>query len=354
MSDAPTRGSRRWLGPLSFAAAGLFAVAVAVSGCGRKPEDVPPAPSSPRESALAISNVRLVNLFDGPRPDILACDMGGVREEGLVMALKPYESGATWQVLARISHPAHAEVVDLDGDGIKDVLVANLGSFPPTDARCGSVVWLRGGKDGRFTPITLLDGVGRVADVQAADFRGVGKLDLVVAAFGWRKTGEVIYLENQTTDWSHPAFVPHVLDDRHGAIHVPVGDINGDGRPDFVALLSQEHETIVAFLNEGNGRFRKETIYAGPHPAYGSTGIQLVDLDGNGTLDVLYTNGDSMDKPHVLKPYHGVQWLENQGRFPFVHHPIAPMHGVHREVVDDCQRKCILELVEGSSMAWML
>src|SRR5262249_41859138 len=119
-----------------------------------------PGPPSPRRSALAISNVRLVNLFGGPRPDILACDLGSSREEGLVMALKPYAAEPAWQVLARVSHPAHAEVVDLDGDGVKDVLVADLGSFTPTDARCGKVVWLRGGKDGTFTPITLLEDVG--------------------------------------------------------------------------------------------------------------------------------------------------------------------------------------------------
>jgi hypothetical protein len=288
-------------------------------------------PVVPAAPVPAVSNVNLVHLFDERRLDVVACDM----RAGLVLALKPYEAAPAWQVLGKVSHPAHVEMVDLDGDGVKDLLVADLGSFEPTDRRTGRVVWLRGHRDGSFTPITLLEGVGRVADVQAADFRGVGRLDLVVAAFGWRQTGEVIYLENQTTDWSHPVFVPHVLDDRHGAIHVSVGDINGDGRPDFVALISQEHETIVAFLNEGNGRFRKETIYTGPHPAYGSTGIQLVDLNGDGRLDVLYTNGDSADKPHVLKPYHGVQWLENQGRFPFVHHPLTPMYGVHRAVAAD-------------------
>ncbi|HLN32405.1 MAG TPA: VCBS repeat-containing protein [Gemmataceae bacterium] len=292
-------------------------------------------------TAPAVANVSLVHLFDERRLDVLACDM----RAGLVMALSPYAQAPAWKVLGRVPNPAHAEVIDLDGDGVKDILVANLGSMEPTDRRTGSVVWLRGSPDGRFTPVTILDGIGRVADVQAADFRGVGKLDLVVAAFGWRKTGEVIYLENRTTDWSHPVFVPHVLDDRHGAIHVPVGDINGDGRPDFVALISQEHETIVAFLNEGGGHFRKETIYAGPHPAYGSTGIQLADLNGDGKLDVLYTNGDSMDEPHVLKPYHGIQWLENQGRYPFVHHPITPMPGVHRAVAADFRGTGKLDIV---------
>jgi hypothetical protein len=284
-----------------------------------------------RAPVPAVANVNLVHLFDERRLDVLACDL----RAGLVMALSPYAPSPAWQVLGTVPNPAHAEVVDLDGDGVKDLLVANLGSVTQTDNRVGSVVWLRGSRDGRFTPITLLEGVGRVADVQAADFRGVGKLDLVVAVFGWRRTGEVLYLENQTTDWSHPVFVRHTLDDRHGAIHVPVGDINGDGRPDIVALLSQEHETIVGFLNEGNGHFRKETIFTGPHPAYGSTGIQLADLNGDGQLDVLYTNGDSRDEPPILKPYHGIQWLENQGGFPFVHHPIAPMYGVHRAVAAD-------------------
>jgi hypothetical protein len=280
-----------------------------------------------------VTNVNLAHLSDPRKLDLLVCDAWA----GEVLALKPYEDPPRWKLLGKVKAPAHAEVVDLDGDGIPDVLVANLGIFFPTDALVGSVVWLRGRPDGGFTAVTLLDGVGRVADVQAADFRGTGKKDLVVGVFGSRNTGEVLLLENQTTDWDHPKFVPRVLDDRHGTIHVPVADLNGDGKPDFVALISQEHETVVAFLNEGGGRFRKETIYTAPHPAYGSSGIQLVDLDGDGNLDVLYTNGDTLDPPYILKPYHGVQWLENpgNGKFPWAHHPLAAMYGAMRAVAAD-------------------
>jgi hypothetical protein len=225
--------------------------------------------------------------------------------------------------------------VDLDGDGRLDIIVACLGSFFPSDEPVGRVVWLRGQDDGRFEPVTLLRNVGRVADVQAADFNGDGKLDLVVAEFGWRRIGAIHLLENRTTDWSQPQFASRVLDDRHGTIHVPVADLNGDGKPDFVALISQEHETVVAFLNDGRGGFRKETIFTGPHPGYGSSGIQLADLDGDGDLDVVYTNGDLLGKPYVLRPYQGIHWLENRGSYPFVHHHLTDMMGVQRAVVAD-------------------
>ena len=305
-------------------------------------------PEPAHKEPPAVSNLNLVHLFSKDRLDVLACDM----RRGQVMALQPYAAHPTWQVLAQVSHPAHAEVVDLDGDKVADVLVANLGNFKPTDRLLGSVVWLRGLGNGRFQPVTLLENVGRVADVRAADFNGDGKLDLVVAAFGWNNIGEIYYLENQTTDWTKPQFAKHQVDNRHGAIHVPVVDLDKDGRPDFVALISQEHETIVAFMNEGNGSFRKETIWSAPHPGYGSSGIELVDLNGDKELDILYTNGDVLDQPYFVKPYHSIQWLENPGKSPagrkgsaWVHHPLAPMYGVHRAVAADLDQDGDLDIV---------
>jgi hypothetical protein len=322
----------------------------------RAPDELPPAVRPPAKHPLslrfdrvsypnpaggphpAISHVNIVQLprsgNPGPGrdlPAVLACDMQG----GRVMLLRPSDPTPAWQVIARVPHPAHAEVVDLDRDGLPDILVADLGSFPPTDRRCGSVVWLRGRPDGSFVPVTLLENVGRVADVRVADFSGTGKLDLVVAVFGLIETGEIIHLQNRTTDWTKPDFVPRQVDARHGAIHVPVADLDGDGKPDFVALIAQEHEMVVAYLNDGAGGFRKRTLYTAPHPGYGSSGIQLVDLNADGKLDVLYTNGDILDEPYLFKPYHGVQWLENTGGLKFVHRPIAPMYGAHNAVAAD-------------------
>lgn len=301
----------------------------------------------PNLSPPHISNVNLVHIFDAKKLDVLACEMLG----GAVLLLQPYVQPPKWHVLYgpgpdKGFHPAHTEVVDLDQDGIPDILVANLGSYLPSDRRCGSVVWLRGRGEGRYQPITLLKNKGRVADVRAADFNGDGKLDLLVASFGWNHIGEIYYLENHTDDWNKPRFTVNMLDDRHGTIHVPVADLNGDGKPDFIALISQEHETVVAFVNDGQGHFKeKRTLYKAPHPGYGSSGIQLVDLNGDGRLDVLYTNGDVLDKPYLLKPYHGIQWLENKGDFTFVHHPLTPMYGVHRAVAADLDDDGDLDIV---------
>jgi hypothetical protein len=312
--------------------------------------DYPVFAGPPNVSPPYISNVNLVHLFDPKRLDVLACDMHG----GAVMVLQPYLPKPAWRLLYGTGgdkefNPAHTEVVDLDKDGIPDILVANLGSYLPTDRRCGSVLWMRGLGEGRFAPpVTLLKGKGRVADVQAADINGDGKLDLIVASFGWNTVGEVCYLENQTTDWTKPRFTVHVLDERHGAIHVPIIDLNGDGKPDFIALFSQENEIIVAFLNEGGGRFRKQTLFQAAHPGYGSSGTQLADLNGDGKIDILYTNGDVLDQPYMLKPYHSVQWLENKGNLTFQHHPLTPMYGVHRAVAADLDGDGDLDIVATS------
>jgi hypothetical protein len=281
--------------------------------------------------APAVANVRFVALSSDHKLDLLVCDM----LNGKVLLLRPYEPNAKLRVVSEaILNPAHAEVVDLDGDGIKDIVVANLGSPVPTDDRTGSVVWLRGSADGSFAPLTIASGLGRVADVQAADFDGDGDLDLVVAEFGWLKAGSIQLLENRTSDANRPIFIASTLDARHGAIHVPVADLNGDGRPDFVALIGQEFETVVAYLNAGGHKFERKEIYAAPHPAFSSSGIQLVDLDGDGDQDVLLTNGDSLDS-QLLRPYHGVQWLENRGTYPFAHHPLTSLYGAQRAVAAD-------------------
>jgi hypothetical protein len=310
---------------------------------GRAPETLPePPPWPPAEGASArfarhllsppraapvpiLANTRFFDLEGDGRLEIVACDVG----HGLVLLGDPRRRPGELREIAKIPNPAHAAMVDLDKDGKQDLLVADVGYFLPEDHEKGTVVWLRQTEPGKFEKHVLAERVPRAMDVEAADFDGDGRLDLVVAAYGLYTRGGILLLENRTTDWKEPRFEARTLDTRAGAISVTPADLDGDGRMDFVALIAQQHETVVAFLNRGGGTFEPRTIFTAPTPAWGSTGIDLVDFDGDGDLDVLMTNGATLDDATV-KPWHGVRWLENRGTFPFVLHDLAALPGAHR------------------------
>ncbi len=284
----------------------------------------------PGQEAPRIASLLWDRLSAGSSPVFLACDMSS----GNIRAGRLNNHEIAFETLARLKNPAHAVPVDLDADGRLDLVVADLGSFLPADHALGRVVWLRRTADETFETIAIQEGLGRVADVEPGDFDGDGDLDLIVAEFGWHSTGRILLLENRSIAGERARFDLHVIDPRPGTIHVPVADLDGDGHLDFVALISQEHEVVEAFLNDGRGHFHRQTIFAAGEPAFGSSGIELVDLDRDGDLDVLYTNGDTFDS-FYLKPYHGIRWIENQGEGLFVAHHLAAMPGVHRALAGD-------------------
>ena len=245
---------------------------------------------------------------------------------------------------ADVANPAAIRATDLNRNGKSDLLIADLGSPLPADHDRGQVVWLADFDDTPASkPVSILSGIGRVADVQPADLDNDGDTDVVVAEFGWHTTGGIHVLHNETTHTASPVFRAERIDSRPGTIHVPVTDLNGDGRLDFIALISQEHEVIDAFLNLSTG-FEKVRLYSAPDPSFGSSGIDLIDFDSDGDTDILYTNGDAFDS-NLIKPYHGIQLLVNQGDLKFEPRHIADMPGVHRALAADMDRDGDLDIV---------
>lgn len=293
------------------------------------------AGESRKDQAPAVASVVWVPQAGSESGNLWLCDM----RRGQVLSMPGLTSRASpadIRHLSVCSHPAVARTCDLNGNGKPDLLVCDLGSFLPEDHERGQLLWLSDGvTESESVPIPLLKEIGRIADCRVADFDGDGDSDVVVAEFGWHTTGGIHLLWNEglSSDGHALQVRSEKIDTRPGTIHVPVVDLNGDGRQDFVALISQEHESIIAFLNRPDG-FQKQVIYAAPDPSWGSSGIELTDLDQDGDLDVIYTNGDSFDS-YLLKPYHGVRWLENCDGGLFQEHLLASVPGVHRAIPAD-------------------
>ncbi|MCC7439246.1 MAG: VCBS repeat-containing protein [Armatimonadetes bacterium] len=291
-------------------------------------------------SRPAIGHVNVVDLDQNGQNDLLVCDAGGELLSWI------HRVGSVWRedTIAQLPNPGHAEVLDFNGDGALDVVVACIGSMAPTDAPVGAVGLLINDGAMNFKGKVILDSIGRAADVQPGDLDGDGDVDFAVADFGYLNRGGVGWIEQKEAG----QFEYHIISRKAGAINVPIADLNGDHQLDIVAVISQEHEEVSVLLNQKKSgkknakpvlpakRFQEKTIFKAPTPSYGSSGIQLVDIDGDNDLDILYSNGDNLDLPTiVVRPYHGVQWLENKGNLKFVSHDLLRYYGAYRAQAAD-------------------
>lgn len=311
------------------------------------PEQPPPRRRVvlPSPNPNGVSFVSQVKLLTSPAGEqrLLSCDMqNGWLCESILSARDPSPQVFTKSV----PHPCRLTSVDLQGNGGNELLIANIGSFQVIDHNLGTVDWLRR-KGAGWDRVVLADNLGRVADVKPFDFDGDGDLDIAVAEFGLQSTGHLLLLENisrRSSKVFEPKFKTRTLDERHGALQVEITDLDGNGRPDIVTLLAQEHEAFVAYLNQSDGSFQIRELFRAPHPVWGYSGFQLLDVDGDQDLDVLLTNGDAMDGP-TLKPYHGITWLENLGELKFEPHKLVELPGVHRAEAADLDDDGDLDIV---------
>jgi hypothetical protein len=284
--------------------------------------------------APGTADLRWATLATGPR--LVVCDM----LRGEVVAFDPRATARAAEPLAALRHPCRVEPV-VGTDGRTELLVADLGSTDGFDHALGQAVRLALADDGsRWHSTSLIGGLGRVADVQPwDDDLGPG---VVVAEFGYQRTGSLLLVRPPTVDGAGPA--PRRLDERSGAIAALRTDLDGDGRRDIVALFGQEHETVTAFLDRGGGRFERRTLWRGDDLAIGSSSIDLADVDGDGDDDILLTHGDAFDN-RLVTPWHGVQWLERGDGLAFEPQWLADLPGAYRARAADLDRDGDTDLV---------
>lgn len=105
-----------------------------------------------------------------------------------------------------------------------------------------------------------------------------------------------IYFENTITRTNELNIF--IYQDFHSGVGVGIGDINNDGLPDIYFAGNQVRDRL--YLNLGNLKFKDITESAGILDKGGwSTGVNFVDINGDGYKDIFVCKSLYDDKPHL-------------------------------------------------------
>ncbi len=167
------------------------------------------------------------------------------------------------------------ELVDLDGDGDRDLAITN-----GWGATFTSVLLNQGG--GTFGPqqqIAVGDGQGGIT---SADLDGDGDRDLAVGRLDSNTNeSEVVVLTNSGAGvFGIATRIPLSGPDYSGIPSLDAGDVDGDGDSDLA--VGGSRTTHLVLRNQGGLSFTTDTYTAG----FNSMNIVLADHDGDGDLDI--------------------------------------------------------------------
>ena len=112
----------------------------------------------------------------------------------------------------------------------------------------------------------------------------------------------------------------------------------------MLVLFAQGDEQVALFTNQHDGTFQKKTLLRFP-PVYGSSYLELADMNGDGQPDLVCTNGDNADYSQIIKPYHGIRVYLNDGKFGFKQAYFYPMPGAGQVLARDFDHDGDLDLV---------
>ncbi|MCT4581286.1 MAG: VCBS repeat-containing protein [Flavobacteriales bacterium] len=193
--------------------------------------------------------------------------------------------------------PASIRVADIDGDGLKDVVVAS--------ARLNDrIIWYKNAGSNNFTyTASQIVAQGSVItetySIELLDVDNDGDKDIVSASYG---DNQIAWHEN-TGNGSFAA-LSIISSNADGARRVFIQDIDGDGDKDIVSASILD-DKIAWYENQGAGNFSSENVIA--TTVNGATDVYAVDLDGDGDNDVIASGANGWE----------VSWFENIGSGSF-------------------------------------
>lgn len=200
---------------------------------------------------------------------------------------------------------------DVDGDGKPDLLIANdtADSIPlrvHLNRSTRSKIAFELAEDGMIPERDWI-----VSAMTLADVDGDGAPDLLLSTPGAADgIGARLLLGGKTGFHEALNRLPSAV---MGDVRAfAVGDVNGDGAPDIIAVGSGRDRL---FLNDGSGHFFDATAGALPLDASPGTSVALVDLDRDRDLDLVIGNAGAETRLYLN---------DGTGRF-FDHTPLLPI-----------------------------
>lgn len=200
--------------------------------------------------------------------------------------------------------------------------ILQMGVMDPNDLTKGKLCQINA--QNQIT--TLIDSLQRPVHLTMSDLNEDGVEDFLICNFG-NRVGKLSWYDGKT-------HFETVLSPLPGARKTLIHDMNNDGKPDIVALFCQAREHVSIFYNKGKGDFEEEIVLTFP-PVYGSSDIDLVDMNADGKPDILYVNGDNADFSIMLKWYHGLRIFQNDGQNKFTETYFYPIHGAGEVIARD-------------------
>ncbi len=182
--------------------------------------------------------------------------------------------------------PESVAVGDFTGDGRISIVTADNGF----DTVPGDVGFLRGNGNGTFQEPVFLNvapGAAAARSVAVADLTGTGKLGIVAAIEG-PANGVSVILGNGNGTFRNGVTYPHAAVTDPLALHVSLGDFNGDGRPDIaITSFLGTDPGLDVLVNNGDGTFQPPTEILGGD----SIGVMTVgDFTGDGSSDLAFAS----------------------------------------------------------------
>jgi hypothetical protein len=225
---------------------------------------------------------------------------------------------------------SNASLVDLQFSPAQ-IIGLDIGIMNPTNKRTGQLLSMfpDQSRDTLLTNATILQGLARPVAFTSGKLDSDDYPDYVVCEFG-NLAGSLSIVSNDATG----RFSKRTLSDQPGAIKAYIHDADKDGLNDIYVLFTQGRESIVLFLNKGNGKFESKELISFS-PVNGSSWFELCDFNNDGKMDILYTCGDNADYSQVLKPYHGVYVYLNNGDNKFTQDYFYPINGCFKALGRD-------------------